>query len=287
MSGAIDERALCVSEQIGMETTVGAYSILEPDAFVGERSIIASHVVVAAGARIGDGVVLESGALIGRGATVEDHATVGAGATLAPGVEVGPGAVVADGAVVTRSVPRAVVVAGNPARITGYAGLGTGLPMEPVRQEIAVAGDEPMITGTAVRGVQVHRLPVARDLRGSLVAGELEGRLPFIARRFFLVFDVPGAEVRGEHAHYACHQFLLCVSGQVHVIADDGEQRQEFVLDDNRTGIYLPPMTWGTQYRYSSDCSLVVLASHPYDAADYIRDYDRFLAETKAQPRDG
>lgn len=268
MNGLVDERAVCHSEQIGAEVGIGAFAVVEVGAVVGDRVRIGSHAVVGRDARIGDG------------------ASIGAGAIVADEVEIGDDAVVAAGAVVMRGVPRATVVEGNPARISGYVGLGTGLPMEPIRQDLAAAAvDGPSIVETAVHGVQVHRLPAVRDLRGSLVAGELEGRLPFVARRFFIVHDVPGAEVRGEHAHHVCHQFLVCVSGQVHVIADDGVNRQEFLLDDNRTGIYLPPLVWGTQYRYSADCSLLVLASHPYDADDYIRDYGAFMTVVRDRER--
>lgn len=265
---AIDPHAVCRAADVGDGVSLGAFSVVEADAILGDGVEIGSHAVVEAGARIGR------------------DASIGAGAVVAAGVEIGPDAVVAPGAVVTRSVPRATVVEGNPAHIVGYVGRGTGLPMEPVRHGVA-PGDEPAVIETGVRGVQIHRLPAVRDLRGALVAGELEERLPFIARRFFIVHDVPGAEVRGEHAHYECHQFLVCVHGQVHVIVDDGERREEFVLDDNRTGLYLPPMVWGIQYRYSPDCSLLVLASHPYDPADYIRDYDTFLAEVRQRRGDG
>jgi len=269
MSGAVDAHAICRSERLGDDVSLGPFAVVEPGAVLGDGAAVGSH------------------AVIGAGAVVGTRASIGAGAIVAAGIEVGQDAVVRDGAVVLRPVPRATVVEGNPARICGYAGRGTSVPMDPVRQEVELAGEQASIVDTAVRGVKIHRLPAVRDLRGSLVAGELEGRLPFIARRFFIVHDVPGAEVRGEHAHYVCHQFLVCVSGQVHVIADDGETRQEFVLSDNRTGIYLPPMVWGTQYRYSPDCSLLVLASHPYDNDDYIRDYDAYLAELAVRRADG
>ena len=92
-----------------------------------------------------------------------------------------------------------------------------------------------------------------------------------------MVFDVPSAETRGEHAHRECHQFLICVRGSCAVVADDGVNRQEFVLNRPEHGLYLPPMTWGIQYKYSPDALLLVFASHYYEAADYIRDYEEFL----------
>jgi hypothetical protein len=68
----------------------------------------------------------------------------------------------------------------------------------------------------------------------------------------------------------------MCLSGSVRVLADDGIRREEFVLEANRTGVHLPPMIWGTQYGYTPGAILLVFASHAYDAADYIREYDDF-----------
>jgi len=67
------------------------------------------------------------------------------------------------------------------------------------------------------------------------------------------------------------------VHGRCHVVADDGDTRQEFILDNPTVGIYLPPMVWATQYKYTEDAVLLVLASEPYDSDDYIRDYSAFL----------
>jgi UDP-2-acetamido-3-amino-2,3-dideoxy-glucuronate N-acetyltransferase len=131
---------------------------------------------------------------------------------------------------------------------------------------------------TKPAGVELVRLRAARDDRGSLVAAEVERELPFQPKRAFLVFDVPGSEVRGEHAHRRCHQFLVCVAGTVRVVADDGEASEEFVLDSKGVGLYLPPMTWGIQHGYSPDAVLMVLASDAYDPEDYIRTYEEFLA---------
>jgi hypothetical protein len=91
-----------------------------------------------------------------------------------------------------------------------------------------------------------------------------------------MVFDVPSMETRGEHAHRVCHQFLICVRGSCAVVADDGKNRQEFLLDRPDVGVHLPPMVWGIQYKYSADAVLLVFASHHYDSADYIRNYAEF-----------
>jgi UDP-2-acetamido-3-amino-2,3-dideoxy-glucuronate N-acetyltransferase len=289
--------------------------VLQEGATVGSGCSLGENVVIEAGARVGDGctiagparicagVVLEAGVYVGSGAgfgetrfprageppvvertLVRAGASLGANATVLPGVEIGERALVGAGAVVTRSVPRDAIVVGNPARIAGYVSATEAAVVRRLRSVPEGAPDGEEVVATDVAGVTLHRLRAVRDLRGSLVAGEFEELLPFVPRRYFLVFDVPGADVRGEHAHRVCHQFLVCVAGTVHVIADDGEQRQEFVLEDKRTALHLPPMTWGIQYRYGADATLLVFASHPYDAGDYIRDYDEFLRERAAAP---
>ena len=98
-----------------------------------------------------------------------------------------------------------------------------------------------------------------------------------LPERFFVVYDVPTQEVRGAHAHRRCEQFLVCLRGSVNAIVDDGTARAEYLLDNPATGLYMPAMTWGSQYRYSDDAVLLVIASHAYDPDDYIRDYHEFL----------
>ena len=102
--------------------------------------------------------------------------------------------------------------------------------------------------------------------------------MPFSPQRYFLVFDVPGKEVRGEHAHRASHQFLVCARGSLNVVVDDGVNTEEVRLDRPDLGLHIPPLVWAVQYKYSADAVLLVLASDPYDPADYIRDYDEFLS---------
>ena len=114
-------------------------------------------------------------------------------------------------------------------------------------------------------------------MRGSLAAMEFASQRPFTAKRLFMVHGVPNKSVRGEHAHHECHQFLIAASGSVTVSVDDGENRGSVVLNSPDRGLYIPPLTWGSQYQFSSDAVLLVLASHEYDDADYIRDYSKYL----------
>jgi dTDP-4-dehydrorhamnose 3,5-epimerase-like enzyme len=111
-----------------------------------------------------------------------------------------------------------------------------------------------------------------------LSVGEFSSQIPFIPQRYFIVFDVPGKEVRGEHAHRRCHQFLVCARGSLNVVIDDGTFSEEIVLDRPDVGLYIPPMIWAVQYKYSADALLLVFASDHYDPGDYIRDYDEFLS---------
>jgi len=208
---------------------------------------------------------------------IESGASIGAGAIILPGVKIGRKAMVGAGAVVTRSVPPNAIVTGNPARISGYV-------------DTPVQHSQGMSSGNAViANVQLHegaryrliKFPVVKDIRGSLSVGDFSGSVPFETRRFFTVYDVPNQETRGEHAHRECHQLLICMRGSIHALADDGEYREEFVLDAPNIGLHLPPKVWGVQYKYSPDAILLVFASHLYDPADYIRDYSEFVKLSK------
>jgi UDP-2-acetamido-3-amino-2,3-dideoxy-glucuronate N-acetyltransferase len=134
-----------------------------------------------------------------------------------------------------------------------------------------------------VRGVQLYEMPYFADFRGSLSYAEFPGQLPFLPRRYFLTYQVPGREVRGEHAHRHCHQFLVCVAGNCSVIVDDGNHRVETLLDRPTLGIYVPPMVWSVEYKHSPQAVLMVLASAVYQPDDYIRNYDLFLKELGRQ----
>ena len=121
-------------------------------------------------------------------------------------------------------------------------------------------------------------MPQVLDLRGALTFGEIGAHLPFVPKRFFVVYDVPSRQVRGEHVHKELHEFLVCVKGSCHVMLDDGDAREEVTLDSPTVGLHVPPRIWTVQYKYSKDAILLVLASDVYVAGDYIRSYPEFLS---------
>jgi hypothetical protein len=183
------------------------------------------------------------------------------------------------GAVVTKDVPPYAIVVGNPARITGYVPNRRASSTSATNRTLGTVIGE----STEVAGVRLYELPLLVDLRGGLSFAEYDTSLPFPPRRYFLIFDVPSKDVRGEHAHRKCQQLLVCAKGSCSVVVDDGENRTEILLDRPNLALYLPPMIWATQFKYSKEAVLLVLASETYDADDYIRDYDLFLKEVKGR----
>lgn len=255
---------------------------ISPDARLGPGCTIGPGAVIPSGCELGPDVVVGPNAVFvehetaanGRPARAQAGVRVGASAVIYPDLVLAAGVVVRAGSVVTRSVPHGAIVEGNPATIVGYvdAARSQGAPVPMATGDLSAP-----VQATAVQGVTLHHLKVVPDLRGSLTVGEFERDVPFRPLRYFIVFGVPSRETRGEHAHRQCHQFLVCVRGSCAVVADDGQRRVEVPLDALGTGLYLPPMVWGIQYKYSSDAALLVFASHHYDPDDYIRDYDEFL----------
>jgi len=133
--------------------------------------------------------------------------------------------------------------------------------------------------GLGIDGARLVRMHTVLEPRGRLTAGELGRGLPFVPRRFFVVSQVPRADIRGEHAHRRLQQLLVCLAGSVVAEVSDGERWRSVQLDSPDVGLYVPPMVWGAQHDYSRDAVLMVLASHEYDAGDYIRDLAQFRAE--------
>jgi UDP-2-acetamido-3-amino-2,3-dideoxy-glucuronate N-acetyltransferase len=310
MNAFTHPQGLCETSDVGAGTRVWAFAHVLPGARIGRDCNICDHVfiendvvlgdrvTVKCGVQLWDGLRIGDDVFIGPNATftndrfprsktypekfaetrIEDGASIGANATVLPGLTIGRRAMVGAGAVVTHSVPAHAIAVGNPARIVGYVDANANRPVE---QPSNVIPDQPGSRAIGVGAVGIHRLPRVADMRGSLSVGEFERSIPFTPKRYFLVFDVPSRKVRGEHAHRECHQFLICTHGSVTVMVDDGIHRAEVHLDRPEIGIYIPPMIWGTQYRYSDDAVLLAFASHFYDAGEYIRDYTTYLAELK------
>lgn len=270
---------------IGEHSELAVNVVIGSSAAIGARASIGAGAFLAAGSIVGDGVVIGPNASVlgveesqdpsapgARMTTVHDGASIGANASVIGGVTVGVNAVVGAGAVVTRDVPPFATVVGAPARIVGYR----SSPSFTVRSQLrasSLADDEfPLTIGRA----KLARLPLITDLRGSLSVGELPTDLPFPPQRYFVVFDAPSREVRGEHAHLTLEEYLICVHGECVVAVDDGTERGQVVLDRPDTALHLPPMVWSIQYDFSPDAVLLVLASDVYDPDDYIRSYEEF-----------
>jgi UDP-2-acetamido-3-amino-2,3-dideoxy-glucuronate N-acetyltransferase len=303
----VHAQGICETDMVGEGTTIWAFAHILPGARIGRDVNVCDHVFIENDVVVGDRVTIKSGVqlwdgtelhddvFVGPNATftndpfprskkypgefhrtvVERSASIGGGAVILPGIKVGQGAMVGAGAVVTRDVPPFAIVVGNPARIVGYtdiagARMATTSHVAPLPEQVRT--DESLV-----------QLRKATDMRGSLIALELVDEIPFVPQRFFMVYDVPSRDVRGEHAHRECEQFLVCVRGSVRAIVDDGLSRQEFLLDRPDIGLHMPAMTWGTQYSYSDDAILAVFASLPYDSDDYIREYTEFQAVVESR----
>jgi len=125
--------------------------------------------------------------------------------------------------------------------------------------------------------LQIVKLPLIEDERGSLVFAEVEQLLPFTPQRFFVIHSVPSSQVRGEHAHKELHEFVVALKGSVKISIQNGDGGRDFHLKDPTMGLHIPPMTWRVLSEYSADAILLVLASDVYDPEDYVRDFDEFL----------
>ena len=119
-------------------------------------------------------------------------------------------------------------------------------------------------------------LPRHSERSGSLTSIANEKDTPFAVRRVFYLYDIPGGENRGGHAHRTCHQLLVAASGAFDVCIDDGERRRTLRLDRPYQGVHIPPGVWAEELQFSSGSICLVFASHAYDENDYLRDYELY-----------
>jgi len=113
--------------------------------------------------------------------------------------------------------------------------------------------------------------------QGSISIIENSKEIPFDIARVFYLYDIPGGESRGAHAHIKCHQFLIAVSGSFEIVLDDGIVKRTITLNRPYMGLHIPPGIWAAEQGFSSGSICLVYTSEQYDENDYIRDYDDFL----------
>jgi hypothetical protein len=132
----------------------------------------------------------------------------------------------------------------------------------------------------SVHTCKVLDLPKIHNRAGNITPIQAEIDVPFDIARVYYLYDVPGGETRGGHAHKNLHQLIVAASGSFDVILDDGTEKKTISLNRPNFGLYVTPYIWRELVNFSSGAVLLVLASIKYDEMDYIRDYKEFLSST-------
>ena len=137
----------------------------------------------------------------------------------------------------------------------------------------------------SVYDCSVIELPRIENAKGNITPVHSGINLPFEIARIFYLYDIPGGEARGAHAHRECHQFLVAASGSFEVVLDDGYNKRTVTLNRPYFGLHIPPGIWAADQGFSSGSICLVLTSHIYDEADYIRDYASFINYTRHETK--
>jgi hypothetical protein len=112
---------------------------------------------------------------------------------------------------------------------------------------------------------------------GNITVLENQKNIPFDVKRVYYLYDIPGGEARGGHAHYELQQFIIAASGSFDVILDDGKNTKTVTLNRPNFALHIVPGLWRELNNFSSGSISLVLASHKYDEKDYIRNYNKYL----------
>ena len=120
-------------------------------------------------------------------------------------------------------------------------------------------------------------MPRIGDRIGHITPVNNDIEIPFSIKRVFYLYDIPGGESRGAHAHKDCFQFLVAASGAFEVLLDDGVSKQKVQLNRPDVGLLIQPGIWASEINFSSGSICLVFASHVYDENDYIRNYENYM----------
>ncbi len=127
-----------------------------------------------------------------------------------------------------------------------------------------------------MKGPKIINLPKIIDQRGNLSVVENGKNLPFIIKRSYWIYDVPGGEGRGGHAFKETEELIIALSGGFDVIVNDGNKDKVFHLNRSYYGLYVPKGLWRKMENFSTNSVAFVLSSMHYDENDYIRNYEQF-----------
>lgn len=124
--------------------------------------------------------------------------------------------------------------------------------------------------------VKIIELPKFTDPRGNLSFVEQLNHIPFVIKRTYWIYDVPGGESRGGHAYKQNQEFIVALSGAFDVIVDDGSKQKRFTLNRSYYGLYIPVGLWREMENFSTNSLALEFGSMHFDKEDYIRDYELF-----------
>jgi hypothetical protein len=133
------------------------------------------------------------------------------------------------------------------------------------------------MTTPSVYNCSIIELKCINNRAGNITPVTGNVNIPFDIKRVFYLYDIPGGEERGAHAHKECHQFLIAASGSFEIELNDGSNKRTVILNRSYFGLHIPPGIWASEKGFSSGAICLVLASHIYNESDYIRDYEEFL----------
>lgn len=134
--------------------------------------------------------------------------------------------------------------------------------------------------------VRIIEFPKICDPRGNLSFVEGGRHLPFNIKRVFYIYDVPGGETRGGHAHKECSIVLTAIAGSLKLRLSDGSNEMTVALNRSNKGVLIPPGIWDTMYDFTTGTVCVAFASHLYEEEDYIRDFDEFVSYAKSMHKE-